>query len=280
MPNRIYLGHRIMNDMSVSSHVLPYYPDARKASVLVEAFLWYTKRTIGVGEERIALLSSVCSDDLNSVELPDTDMVGPFLLGGLDGYPFVGKTGLGAFSHHVPEHGAALLFFGPHVGITDAGQVGRVVRPGQSAPSDCCGAAMAGLRKLEAGGITYKPPCDFAVDDYQQEMLEQLLLKSADEILGVGSPDEAWRFVRLTEVIYRETKQTLLNLLNGVPFEAPAFVFGGILINEDGGRGSSIAIRDVIGVQGGNFVNMTNEFAERSGEKFKDLEAGKVDVFR
>ena len=269
-----------MNDMRASSHVLPYYPDARKASVLVEAFLWYTRLTLGVGEDRIALLSSVCSDDLNSVELPDTDMVGPFILGGLDGYPFVGKTGLGAFSHHVPEPGAALLFFGPHVGITDAGQAGRVIRPGQSAPSDCCGAAMAGLRKLEAGGITYKRPCDFAVDDYQQETLEQLLLKYADEILGAGPPDEARRFVRLTEVIYRETKQTLLNLLNRIQFGEPAFVFGGILINEDGGRGSSIAIRDVIGVQDGNLVNLTNEFVERTGEKFRNLEAGKVDVFR
>jgi Limiting CO2-inducible proteins B/C beta carbonyic anhydrases len=42
---------------------------------------------------------------------------------------FVGKTGLDAFSDHVPDHGAALLFFGRHVGITDAGQVGRVIRP-------------------------------------------------------------------------------------------------------------------------------------------------------
>jgi hypothetical protein len=58
---------------------------------------------------------------------------------------------------------------------------------------------MAGRRKLEVGGITYKPSCDFAVDDYQQETLEQLLLKYADEILGAGPPDEARRFVRLTE---------------------------------------------------------------------------------
>jgi hypothetical protein len=113
-------------------------------------------------------------------------MVGHFLQGGLDGYPFAGKTGLGAFSHHVPERGAAMMFFGPHVGITNAGEVGRVVRPGQSAPSDCCGAATAGLKKLEAGGITHKPHCDYARDDYQQEALEQFLLAHAREILDAG----------------------------------------------------------------------------------------------
>lgn len=30
-------------------------------------------------------MATICSGDLNNVELPDTDMVGPFMLGGLDG---------------------------------------------------------------------------------------------------------------------------------------------------------------------------------------------------
>jgi hypothetical protein len=179
-----------MAGIRAASHVKPYYPEAIKASVFFKAFLWFAKATLGIEEERIAYLTSVCSDDLNSVELPDTDMVGPFILGGLDGYPFAGKTGVGAVSRHLPERGAALLFFGPHVGITDAGKVGMVVRPGQSEPSSCCGAGMAALKKLVAGGITYKPPCDYAVDDYQQETLEQLLLKNEKEIIGAG-PDEA-----------------------------------------------------------------------------------------
>ncbi|MES2790578.1 MAG: hypothetical protein V4719_13285 [Planctomycetota bacterium] len=269
-----------MKDIRATKAVHPYYPDAITASVFVEAFLWYAKSILGVSENRIAFLSSVCSDDLNSIELPDNDMVGPFILGGLDGYPFVGKTGLGAFSHHIPEQGAALLFYGPHVGITDAGQVGKVVRPGQSTPSDCCGAAMAGLKKLASGGISYKPPCDFAVDDYQQETLEQLLLKHADEILGSGDSEDGRQFVRLTEVVYREMKQTLLDLLKGVIFEVPAFVFGGILINKDGGKSSSIAMRDAFRIDHGHIADVTDEFMERSEGKFRDIQAGKINVFQ
>lgn len=269
-----------MNDFRAAPHVQPYYPDAIQASLLVEAFRWYAKLDLGVDEERIALLTSVCSDDLNSMSLPNTQMVGPFILGGLDGYPFVGKTGLSAFSHHVPEHGAALLFFGPHVGITGTGEVGKVVRPGQSAASDCCGAAMAGLTKLAAGGITLKDPCDFAVDDYQQETLEQLLLRYGTEILGSGPPDNSRRFVRMTDVIYRETKRFLFDLLSSIEFETPAFLFGGILINADGGRASSIALRDAVRLDHRRFEDRTSEFRQQSAAKFNDIEAGKVDVFR
>lgn len=268
-----------MKDFRAAAHVRPYYPDAILATQLVKAFCWYAKLRLGVDEERIALLTSVCSDDLNSVSLPDTDMVGPFILGGLDGYPFVGKTGLGAFSHHIPEHGAALLFFGPHVGITNTGEVGLVVRPGQSAPSSCCGAAAAGLSKLVAGGITLKDPCDFDVEDYQQETLEQLLLRNESEILGSGPPDNAQRFVRMTEVIYRESKQSFFDLLRGIEFEEPAFLFGGILINVDGGAESSIALRDAVRLQHGRFEDWTGDFREQSEAQFRSIEAGNADAF-
>ncbi|QEH38916.1 hypothetical protein OJF2_75260 [Aquisphaera giovannonii] len=207
-------------------------------------------------------------------------MIGPFILGGLDGYPFVGKTGIGAFSHHVPEGGAALMFVGPHVGITDDGQVGKVVRPGQTRPSDCCGAASAALRKLEAGRITPKEPACYDPDDYQQEALEQLVLRHAGEILGPGKPDEARRFVRMTEVIYREAEAAFFRLLKTVDFEAPAFAFGGILINRDGDAGASIALHRAARVDNKQLVDMTAEFTEWSEAKFKEIEAGKADALR
>lgn len=269
-----------MVDFRAPPHVRRFYPDAIKASVFVEAFLWFARRNLGVGEHQIALLSSVCSDDLNSVELPATDMVGPFILGGLDGYPFVGKTGLRAFSHHIPENGAALLFFGPHVGITNAGELGKVVRPGQSAPSDCCGAAMAGLKKLAAGSIRKKPRAAYAEDDYQQETLEQLLLANAAEILLPGRPDDGLQFFRTAEVIYREMKQALADLLKGVAFERPAFVLGGIVINEDHGASSDIEIRHAIRIENGQVHELTREFKERAAARFDELRAGKIDAFR
>lgn len=268
-----------MNSFTAASHVRSYYPDAIKAKLFVKSFLWFMRHALSIGEDHIAFLTSVCSDDLNSVELPDTKMIGPFILGGLDGYPFVGKTGLGAFSHHIPERGAALLFFGPHVGITDAGEVGMVVRPGQSHASACCGAAMAGLKKLAAGGISAKSPCDFAVDDYQQETLEQLLLTNSQEILGTGQPNDPERFVRLTEVVYRSMRTSMTNLLKNIVFEAPAFVFGGILINEDGGKESSIELRTAYRLDRGRLEDVTDAFKQQTAERFRELQSGKLNAF-
>lgn len=53
-----------------------------------------------------------------------------FNLGGLAGVPFVGKTGFGAFSHHVPVDGNILIVFGPHVGISPEGELGKTKRIG------------------------------------------------------------------------------------------------------------------------------------------------------
>lgn len=39
-------------------------------------------------------------------------------------------------------------------------------------------------------------------------------------------------------------KRALLHLMKSVKFEVPAFEFGGILIDEDGGKGSRIALRE------------------------------------
>lgn len=269
-----------MTDLRPAPHVHQHYPDAIPATLFLDAFRWYVRKQHGIAEDRIACLTSVCSDDLNSVEFPETGMIGPFILGGLDGYPFVGKTGLAAFSHHIPNKGAALLFFGPHVGITNSGLVGKVVRPGQSSPSSCCGAAMAGLQKLLAGQIVPKEPAGYAVDDYQQETLEQILYRHRTEIVGSESADDAGRFLRMTEILYREMKQAFASLLTSVEFEAPAFVFGGILINEDGGKDSSISMRDVFRVDHREFIDLTPEFRERSAAKFQEFQAGQHDTFR
>jgi len=254
---------------SPSPHVLANYPDAVGAGRLTHAFLWYVRQTLGLAETQVASLASICSDDLNSVEFPKTGMVGPFYLGGLDGYPFVGRTGLEAFAHHVPERGAAVLFCGPHVGVSDQGHVGRVVRPGQSHESDCCGAAMAALRKLQAGLIEQKSPEQFDPDDYQQEMIEQLVLAHQHEILGATSSSEADQFKRMTEAIYLEMRRTMVRLLKIVEFRRPAFVVGGILINEDHGRPSSISLRDAYYLQGKQTRDVKQDFLESVDESLR-----------
>ena len=269
-----------MIDIRATEKARQHYPDAILVSYFIEAFFAFTKLTLGIGEKQIAFLTSICSDDLNNVGMPKTGMVGPFVQGGLDGYPFAGKTGVGAFSHHLPEKGAAMMFVGPHVGVTQTGLVGKVIRPGQKTPSDCCGAAANGLRKLEAGEIKPKEPSEFAEDDYQQEKLEQLILRHKDEILKAGQQGGPERFICMSELLYREEMQAFTHLLESAHFGDPAFVFGGIVINEDAGKESSIALRDAGRIEKGKYEDMTEKFMQYSEPKFKDLHEGNTDVFR
>jgi Limiting CO2-inducible proteins B/C beta carbonyic anhydrases len=122
-------------------------------------------------------------------------------LGALNGFPFAGLTGMSAFTHHVPEDGAIFIFHAPHVGITKSGSVGEILRPGQTKASTCCGAARAALAKLERGELRAGEIDEL---DYQQNTLEQILLKQADRVLGAQE-----RVVEATEVIYEAIAQRI-----------------------------------------------------------------------
>ena len=65
---------------------------------------------------------SVCADEVNNrkeqlIPLMVNRWQEGFALGGLGGLPFAGKSGFGAYLHHVPDSGKLLVLFAPHVGI-------------------------------------------------------------------------------------------------------------------------------------------------------------------
>ena len=76
-----------------------------------------------------------------------------FPLGGIGGAPFVGKTGFGAFSGHVPDNGNVILLFGPHIGISKDGQLGKYLRNGQSCKSTACGTVIGAYRSCKKAKI-------------------------------------------------------------------------------------------------------------------------------
>ena len=73
-----------------------------------------------------------------------------FPLAGLAGFPFTGKTGWGAFSHHVPKDGHIMVLYAPHVGVDCNGKVGSISREGQENASSACGAAIGALAAIKA----------------------------------------------------------------------------------------------------------------------------------
>ena len=72
----------------------------------------------------------------------------------------------------------------------------------------------------------------------------------------------------MSELLYGEMKRAMMHLLASTQFEPPTFVFGGILINEDDGEGSSVALCDAGRVDHGKYVDLTKEFIEMTEPKY------------
>jgi hypothetical protein len=98
--------------------------------------------------------TSVCPDEINNkptkslpaaLQVALTDLNGVFHLGGLAGLPYMGSSGMKAFLSHCPTNGKVFIMYGPHVGITDDGAVGRVERLGLTTPSLDCDTTLKAL---------------------------------------------------------------------------------------------------------------------------------------
>lgn len=218
-----------------------HYPNAVSTTETVNRTLAYLRRTCGLAPDCVLLADSICSDDVNSIEYPESAraMLGPFKLGGLDGFPHAGVTGMGAFAGHVPDSGAVLIYHAPHIGVSSDGSLGVIVRKGQSKASGCCGAARAALAKLQADSLTAEAPSEF---DYQQGTIEQIFLREGRRILNAQSP-----LKEATEVMYEAIADRIDLLVRRTSFPARYVIrSGGILINGDANMGSFNSMRRLI----------------------------------
>jgi hypothetical protein len=213
-----------------------YYPDAYYAEFLEQQVLEYL-RIIQIDPQKVMTANSVCSDDINAMQFPisDSGLLGPFYLGGLDGFPFTGLTGMQAFAHHMPEQGALLIYFGPHNGITKKGVIGKVLRTGQDHDSDCCGAAQAALKKID------DRPAPPTLLDYQEDKIVDLFQQHKSKIKEAPYPIK-----EATEVMYRSIDERIHLLVNESmdSFKGKLLILvGSIFINVDDGSEACIAPR-------------------------------------
>lgn len=105
------------------------YPNAETTTDLVNKLVDFIENSLELDPGMVMFADSICCDDVNSLQYPDRmkELLGPFKMGGLNGYPFAGLTGMGAFLSHVPDDGAVLIYYGPHIGITRSGELGTNV---------------------------------------------------------------------------------------------------------------------------------------------------------
>jgi hypothetical protein len=220
-----------------------YYPTAVTTIDSVNRLIDFVEEELELEPAKIMLADSICSDDVNSIQYPSRahEFLGPFKMGGLDGFPFTGITGMAAFSSHVPDEGAVFIYYGPHIGISKAGVIGEIHRFGQAKHSGCCGAAKGALQKLITNQIVEGRVTEL---DYQMQTIEQILLRQKNRILSAGQP-----LYEATEVIYEAIDERINTLVAQTKYNCKYVILvGAILINSDSDMGSFTATKrfDVI----------------------------------
>ena len=233
-----------------------YYHDAITTIDSVNRLIDFVEEKLDLEPGQVMLADSICSDDVNSIQYPARaqEFLGPFKLGGLDGFPFTGLTGMGAFASHVPDDGAVFVYYGPHVGVSKNVAFGEIHRFGQSKHSGCCGAAKGALNKLLNGQITAGNMTDM---DYQMNTIEQILLKEKDRVLGAAIP-----LKEATEVIYEAIDRRIEELVAATQYNCRyVILIGAILINSDSDMGSFNCARkfDVINLKTNERQSLLNQ---------------------
>jgi len=223
-----------------------YYPHAITTIDAVNRVIDLVEDQLELDPSRVMIADSICGDDVNSIQYPirSQEFMGPFKMGGLDGFPFAGLTAMQAFASHVPKDGAVYLYYGPHIGISKEGKMGEIQRTGLLEPSPCCGALKNALDKLKNNTIVADRITDI---DYQMNTIEQILYREKQTIMTSENP-----LYEATEIIYRAIDQRMMELIQQTTFSCRyLLVMGTILINGDKGMGSFASTKrfDVIDIE-------------------------------
>mmetsp|Transcript_7959 Transcript_7959/g.16864 ORF Transcript_7959/g.16864 Transcript_7959/m.16864 type:complete len:377 (-) Transcript_7959:117-1247(-) len=182
---------------SFDSSVKEYFPGALPNSQSSSRVLATLKKR-GYTLDSSLFGASICSDEINShagslcAQLQKgltNNQGGMFNLGGLGGLPFVGKSGFGAFFSHCPVDGKIVILFGPHVGVSQSGVVGKVERVGMTKPSTACGAGIGAYKAILAARANPNaeiPPSDGTMDNQEEWIVSQLNSKLTADDIGSG----------------------------------------------------------------------------------------------
>jgi len=176
--------------------------------------------------------ASICPDEINNkvgdlADIMKTYWGNIFPLGGISGAPFVGASGFKAFSSHVPDKGDIIILFGPHVGISEEGEVGKVLRLGQGQNSTACGAVIGAYKACSSVANNKQGEEDeFNQHDMQIEWIKAQIEPHVQKIKAQSNPMAA-----LAYQAYQMVKAKLEMIVNTDFGSGRLVLVGGIQIN-------------------------------------------------
>ena len=247
-----------VRDVTIDGGLKPF-----SGAVLSEVWGTYTTEYItneGIPSTDIVLAEGICSDDVDAAYLPGNiggwptsinSFLGPFMSGGLAGYPFVGSVGFGAFASHVTTTLGGTLFVTstPHIGVTEDGRSGRMLRRGKanSLTDNTCG-AVAGAIDQVVNQLSSAPDqnnAPFNNENYSFWKLTDILWPFKSTLSGfTGTTEEVYnkQMIFATETIRDSAYDYIItNLPSQVTANTTNDVYflSGIFINSDVSSGTT-----------------------------------------
>ena len=230
-------------------------------AVLSEVWGTYTTEYItneGIPSTDIVLAEGICSDDVDASKVPNNiggwpnsinSFLGPFQSGGLAGYPFVGSVGYGAFASHVTSTGTLFVTSMPHIGVTEDGRSGRMLRRGKanSLTDNTCG-AVAGAIDQVVNALSAPPSqsnAPFNNENYSFWKLTDILWPHKATLSGfTGTTEEIYnkQMIYATETIRDSAYDYIIANLPAATTgntENPVYFLSGIFINSDVSSGTT-----------------------------------------
>ncbi len=232
-------------------------------AVLSEVWGTYTTEYItdeGIPSTDIVLAEGICSDDVDAAYLPGNiggwptsinSFLGPFMSGGLAGYPFVGSVGFGAFASHVATELGGTLFVTsmPHIGVTEDGRSGRMLRRGKSnsLTDNTCGAVAGAIDQVvnQLSAAPNQNNAPFNNENYSFWKLTDILWPFKSTLSGfTGTTEEVYnkQMIFATETIRDSAYDYIIANLPAATeanTENDVYFLSGIFINSDVSSGTT-----------------------------------------
>ena len=131
---------------------------------------------------------------------------------------------------HIPDDGFCVVVYGPHVGISADGTVGKVERSGIALVDTCCGSAVAASGYVDAIMSGTKPMSTSIQTflDFQQQGVQELILPH-----GKRLADAENRMVELPYALYDSQDVLLTEIVEtlSTSIKRGLTMLGGIQIN-------------------------------------------------
>ena len=256
------------------------YPNALLANSVAYKLVSFLD-TLGADAYNTVLNSTVCSDDVNASEFANifnigqnppalNNYLGPFMGGGLAGYPHTGILGAQAWQSHTTSddqyNGPLLLINMPHIGITKQADlvatndnVGRMLRRGKSSATtdNTCGAVATAIGDSLALAGVAPVPANFP-NDYQRYQLAEILYTY---YIYYSTHTYSENMIQATEAVRVASYNVLSNtIIPALGSATNLYLFSGTFINADDGYSAFINIDSLEVRTGSTWTSLTTSF--------------------